>query len=555
MRIATVTYPFNKIREDNYLYVDKTSFLEKLLNHNDNLFFLQRPRRFGKSLLLSTISSIFKGDAELFEGLALNDSNYDFTEYPILNFNFSSLAWENSSILKNSLYRKICKAARIPYGFSVENDDKEPPEALIDLVTELREKSGRETVILVDEYDGPILKALNKPKFAMKNAQVLGDFFSAVKSLNEQGFIRFSFVTGVSKFSLTSIFSGANVFTDISEDEKYANICGITFEEFDKYLKDIIQEKFAEGFFKKTRFKNFEDFVDALKDMYDGYTWNSVDRVFNPFSLLKAVEKSDLKSYWFRSGTPTFLHKFVRKNPETALNLERIEMEADDLETQTATKVSFVPLLYQTGYLTSALPVENEIYSLKIPNKEVRNSFNKLILEAFACKKIKYLYNLGAKLLAAFKENNAEAIQTHLTELIASISFKDDELSERTFHLFILVFLKLVDITNYYSELNVDSGRTDICFMLDDAKAVLLELKSFKKKPSMSDYDLDKNFEMKFKAAERQQKKYYIPLFAKIKANEIQGIALTLGWGSGVRAIISNKVTRKMTQTDVDNLP
>jgi hypothetical protein len=555
MKIATVTYPFKKIREENYLYVDKTSYIEKLINHNDNMFFLQRPRRFGKSLLISTMLSLFKGESELFDGLTLTISNYDFTEYFVLDFDFSNLAWENSLTLKNSLYRKICKTARNTYGLSVENEDKEPPEALIDLVEELKEKTGREAVILVDEYDEPILSALDNSMLAMENAKTLGKFFSTVKSLNQKGFIRFAFVTGVSKFSMTSIFSGANVFTDISENEMYANICGITFEEFDKYLKGYILEKFAEGIYKNTQFNDIGSFIEALKDMYDGYTWNSVDRLFNPFSLLNAIQNNKLKAYWFKSGTPIFLHKFVRSNPEAAMNLERIEMEADDLENQTAAEVSFVPLLYQTGYLTSALPMENEIYILKFPNNEVRNSFNRLIIEAFTGTKDKKIYNLGSKLLFAFKTNNVAEIQTHLTELIKSVTFRADELLERTFHLFILVFLKLVGITNYYSELAIDGGRTDICFMLDDVKAVLLELKAFKIENTMSDSDIDKNFDKNLEAAERQLKRYYIPLFTKINAKEIQGIALTLGWGYGVRAIISKKVNREMTQDEIENLP
>ncbi|MDR2199774.1 MAG: AAA family ATPase [Deltaproteobacteria bacterium] len=556
MRIATTTYTFKYLRENNYLYVDKTHYIEKLLNHNDNLFFLQRPRRFGKSLFVSAMISLFKGDSELFEGLALNSSNYDFTEYPVLHFDLSDLTWKSCSALNSRLHGWVCDKAKEDFGLSVENEEKSPSVALYDLVRKHKINSQKNSVILVDEYDVPILKALKDPDFAMEIAQTLGEFFSTIKKLNQEGFLRFAFVTGVSKFSMTSIFSGANVFTDLSENLEYANICGITLEEFDKYLKGDIQKKFAEGLFKNTEFKTVNDFIKALKDMYDGYTWNYVDKIFNPVSLLNALENRELDSYWFWTGTPSFLYKHFKSNKKTSLFLDDVKMPREYLKNQTAADLSLVPLLYQTGYLTSSLPVKDGVYTLKIPNIEVKNALNFLLTKTFVSKKLGDLYAFGKDLHTAFKENDEKTIQTSLTKLCSNIKLKRDELCERTFRIALLCFLQFARIEEVYSELNLAGGKIDICFMLDDYKAILLELKSLDRSHfHKNNTELDVSFTESLNQAERQMNKYYIPLFEKIKAKEIQGIALSTAWRRGVRARISKKVTREMTQDDIDKLP
>jgi hypothetical protein len=531
------------MREKNQLYIDKTAYIEKLLNDEDRLFFLQRPRRFGKSLFLSTMESLFQGDENLFDGLALNASNYEFIKYPILKFSFTNMKWRSDIDVELDIYKRVCVAAKT-FGLSVEDKLESSSNSLNELVMQLKKRTDTRIVILVDEYDSPILSALEDPKKAMANATVLGGFFNTIKDLNQNEYIRLAFVTGVSKFSMTSIFSGANIFTDISEKKEYANICGITLDEFDKYLRDPILEMFEEGSFGDKKFKSGVAFIKALKDMYDGYTWNSIDKIINPFSLLRSVKNRELKPYWFWSGTPTFLHKFVRSNPEESVNLERIEMNSDELERQSADEISLIPLLYQTGYLTQAHRVEDGVYTLKIPNKEVRNSFNILILKSFAGGKIKEISNLGSNLLQAFKENDEKAIQDRLTELISNLGFYENELYERTFNTIIKIFLILVGVNNYYSELKIKGGRIDICFMLDDKKAILLELKAFKHELGKRKSELEKKFASTLKQASEQLRKYYDPLFDEIKADEIQGIALALAWDLGVRAKLDKKVRR-----------
>jgi hypothetical protein len=487
--------------------------------------------------------------------LALNPSNYDFIKYPTLKLSFIDLTWSSVSELQHDLYNRVRIEAE-SFGITVDECLKSPSSALIELVRKLKDKTGKQIVILVDEYDCPILDDLENTKAAMDNANVLGGFFGTVKNLDNDGYMRFTFVAGVSKFSMTSIFSGANVFTDISEDEEFANICGITYEEFDKRIKNSIHEMFAEGLFKETEYKNGESFIQSLEDMYDGYTWNSIDRIFNPFSLLKAVQNQELDSYWFDSGAPTFLYEHIESNPQKALFLDGITMPREYLKNQTAADLSLVPLLYQSGYLTSSLPVKNGVYTLKIPNIEVKNALNYLLTKTFVDEKLGDFYTFGSELLEAFKENDESRIQDRLTVLFLNIKLKRDEFCERTFHVAILYFLRLVRVKTVYFELNIAGGGIDICFEPDDDKAILLELKSLDHSHfHKTDTDLDVIFAESLDEAEKRLNKYYVPLFTKIKAHEIQGIAMSTAWRRGIRVRISKKVTRGMTQQDVDNMP
>jgi hypothetical protein len=378
----------------------------------------------------------------------------------------------------------------------------------------------------------------------MKNAKALGRFFGTIKELNEDNLIRFAFVTGVSKFSMTSIFSGANVFTDISENNDFANICGITIDEFDKHLKMPIMEMFEEGLFNNTEFKDVETFIEALRDMYDGYSWNGIDRLFNPVSLLNTVTNRKILAYWFRTGTPTFLNRFVKSQPDIALNLEQVEMGANELDNQTAESLSFVPLLYQTGYLTLAQPLKKTTYTLKIPNIEVKNALYHLITKALVGKKLGNYKAFGKKIIHAFRENNMEELQSNLTELVKQLQLFPSELGERAFHVFILTFLIAADVEKIYSELPIEGGRVDICFILDERKAFLLELKAFKPKPHTIPTKLEEEFTENLNKAVEQLEKYYIPLFAKITVDEIQGIALAIGWSHGVKAKLGKTVLR-----------
>ncbi|MDR2198056.1 MAG: AAA family ATPase [Deltaproteobacteria bacterium] len=544
MEIVTTSLPFKDLRA-GCLYIDKTSYIAQLLKSRDNTFFLQRPRRFGKSLLISTMLSVFEGESDLFQGLAIKNSNYDFLKYPTLRLDMFDMSWKTSSALLTSIYRQICLRAQDSYGLSFEDKDENPSLTLTELVMYLKKKTGRRVVILVDEYDAPILKALKNTTAAMKNAQALGDFYGTIKKLNQEGYIHFSFITGVSKFSMTSIFSGANVFTDISEKKEFANICGITRGEFDKYLEKYVKKMFNAGLFQDTQFANYQSFKHSLIEKYDGYKWNSVDSIFNPFSLLNAINDRKLDSYWFDSGTPTFLYKYIRSNPQIALTPDEIKMSHELLKQQTAKDVELVPLLYQTGYLTNARFVENGFHTLKIPNNEVRNSYNYLLTDALAKKIIGSRNSFGTDLQNAFLKEDSILLQKYLNKLIKNLKLYPQELRERIFHIVIITCLKTIMSNKIYSELKIDSGRPDIAFMLDESRGVMLELKSIQIKSNATASELKKAYDDSLNKAISQMKKYYIPLINELEADEIRGYALVVGWSHGVRVKKTMKVKRR----------
>ncbi|MDR2199361.1 MAG: AAA family ATPase [Deltaproteobacteria bacterium] len=551
MNITTDSAFFKGIREGDFLYVDKTGYIHSLINSNRKLFFLQRPRRFGKTLLINTMTSIFNGESHLFDGLKIKTLEYDFIKYPTLLFNFHYLANKSPDLLELDLYNQICKKAlefNVP---SVENEVKSISTALTDLAKGLIYKNGINPVILVDEYDGAILARLDEPKLAARNAKSLGIFFGSLKDLNDQGLLRLAFITGVSKFSMTSIFSGPNSYTDISEKKEYANICGITSNEFKIHLSSYLKEMFTNGRFKNTEF-TYESFSDALVNMYDGYTWNFDDHVFNPFSLLRAIEECALDSYWYKSGTPTFLYRFIRDKPELALNLDDITVSVNDLQQQAADELSFIPLLYQTGYLTmNSASEDNKTLYLKIPNAEVEEAFNHLIARSYIGDKLTSLLQLGSTLLKALRENNLEELQNSMKELLLDLPIAPKYLNEKGFHLIVVVCLRMMGIKKIYSERKIEGGRPDIAFMLDETKGILLELKSFKSKHPESENDLEKEFLNILEKAALQMEKYYTPLFKLLNdAREIQGYAVAVSWGKGVRLKTTRHVTRSSLESD-----
>ncbi|MDR2142409.1 MAG: ATP-binding protein [Deltaproteobacteria bacterium] len=551
LKIILNSVPFSYLRGRGCLYIDKTPCLEKLVKSDNTSFFLSRPRRFGKSLLISTLESVFKGEADLFDGLRLNRSNFDFPTYPILKFDMSTCPSDNPTRLEYTIYDQIVKQAKNKFDLTVEDDDKYPAAVLTDLTQALKRTSGQPTVILVDEYDAPIIAKANDIPAARLNIKVLHGFYSAIKALNQDGLIRFAFVTGVSKFSMTSIFSGANDFNDISEDKLFANICGITMAEFEANLAAPLAEMFADGLFASSGYPDFTSFRDALISMYDGYSWNGVERVFNPYSLLRAISALELDQYWYASGTPSFLIKFLKSEPTKALRFDKIKLSKALLKAQIVENLSLTPLLYQTGYLTLAAPPSGDSYELKIPNQEVRAAYESFAISTILADKLGNLDDFGFLLINAFDAPNPVALKDLLTKIVRSLPLTPSELNERTFRLALCVILKVVGIDKIDSERTVEyivgdelrHGRLDLFFKLnDDRKGILIELKHLKLDPTKSEDALYKLLETSLTEGEKQIDKYYPQLLEEVE--EIQGIVMTVCWGRGVEVKICEKLVR-----------
>ena len=353
---------FEKIRKENYLYIDKTDLVWKMTRESPFVF-LNRPRRFGKSLLTTTLDSYFKGHKELFEGLKIMDLETEWGVHPVLHFDLSGAKHLPIEGVKAELVRQLSILER-EYGS--DNTEVSPGMRLAGLIRRSSEKMGKPAVVIIDEYDAPPLDVLHDPSRLEAVREVMQEFYQRLKMCDSM--LRFCFITGITKFSQLSIFSTINNLTNISMQSEYAALCGITEEELTtQMLPDLA--KLAE------RYKcSIEEIHNKLKLQYDGYHFaENSPEIYNPFSLLKCFNQKDVANYWFESGTPTFLIRQMQHFRTDITSMERIEASATAFDRTTEAMTTALPLLYQSGYLTiKDYDWESNTYILSIPNNEVR---------------------------------------------------------------------------------------------------------------------------------------------------------------------------------------
>lgn len=364
---------FSKIIENGYVYVDKTAYIKSLLNEGQYIF-LSRPRRFGKSLLLSTLESYFEGRRDLFKGLAADGMDLDWTPSPVLHFDFNA---ENFSLdngleqlLDGFLWRYEGKYGKHEGQLTLSQRFKNVIEAAYN-------KTGRQVVILIDEYDKPLLDIEDDETLYEKNQRILKSFFGNLKSMDR--YIRFAFITGVGRFSKVSIFSDLNNLNDISMVNEYAEICGWSQSELLKYFRPGIVELANE------REEDFEETLAQLRHFYDGYLFAlKGSRLYNPYSVLKALANKEIDPYWFDSGTPTFLARRIRRRGTYPPDLNGQMCTRDELIAVGFADSDPIPLMFQTGYLTIArYDKEMQLYELRYPNLEVEKGFYQLLLSIY----------------------------------------------------------------------------------------------------------------------------------------------------------------------------
>ena len=366
--MATKLYPigmqtFSEIREEDFLYVDKTEYIYRMTHTSGKYFFLARPRRFGKSLLVSTMQSYFEGKKELFKGLAIDKLEKEWTEYPVLHFDMSGGKHMEPEQLELYL------------GYILEDQEKEwglneprigANNRLIDLINTAYEKSGKQVVVLIDEYDAPMLDVAHEKEQLDVLRNIMRNFFSPLKYSEAK--LRFVFLTGITKFSQVSIFSELNNITNVSMDDEYAGICGITKEELLENMSDDIDMLAdALGYSR-------EMMIAKLKENYDGYHFSKKSPdVFNPYSLLNCFSKKELGAFWFSSGTPTYLINMLRQFGVLPTEIAPTEAVSSSFNAPTENMKTITPLLYQSGYVTiREYDPETKIYTLDIPNKEIK---------------------------------------------------------------------------------------------------------------------------------------------------------------------------------------
>ena len=365
---------FEKIRSRNYCYIDKTELIYKLVK-SGQYYFLSRPRRFGKSLLISTLEAYFQGKKELFEGLAMETLEKEWIEYPILHLDLNTEKYDTPQTLENKLSLNL-KMWEDEYG--ANEYEYSLATRFEGVIRRAAEKWGRNVVILIDEYDKPMLQAIGNEALLTDYRNTLKAFYGVMKSCDR--YIKFALLTGVTKFSKVSVFSDLNNLMDISIDERFTSLCGITEEElFTNFQEDIIElgqeNKLTE-----------EETKAELKKMYDGYHFaEESEDIYNPFSLLNTFAKMRFGSYWFETGTPTFLVELLK---HSRYNLHRLTEEmasADSLGGIDTMHTNPVPILYQSGYLTiKGYDREFQVYYLGFPNKEVEEGFTKFLLPRYA---------------------------------------------------------------------------------------------------------------------------------------------------------------------------
>ena len=365
---------FDKLRAGGYVYVDKTMYIHELAR-TGCYYFLGRPRRFGKSLLISTMEAYFSGRRELFAGLAIERLTKEWTAYPVLHLDLNSGKYDNEAALDEILNKMLNSWEKV-YGKS--DDEVTPGMRFYGIIQRAYEQTGKQVVILVDEYDKPLIQAILDEKLQDNFRRTLKAFYSVLKTQDK--YIKFAFLTGVTKFGKVSVFSDLNNLTDISMREKYASICGITEEEIHAYFEDSLREMAsANGM-------SYHDALAKLKEQYDGYHFE-VDTagVFNPFSLLNAFSERKFRDYWFETGTPTFLVELLQSCNYDLRRLQRGEIMAEDINKADSYERNPIPMLYQSGYLTiTGCDKEFGTYILDFPNKEVENGFIKFILPYYA---------------------------------------------------------------------------------------------------------------------------------------------------------------------------
>ena len=406
---------FEEIRRLDNLYIDKTEYVYRLAHTDGKFFFLSRPRRFGKSLLVSTIRSYFEGRKEIFKGLAIEKMESEWKEYPVLHFSLAGgKHMEKDQLERYLLFILNDNETR----FGVECDSPDPNVRLFNLIKTVHQKTGRQVVALIDEYDAPLLDVAHERKNLDVLRNTMRNFYSPLKDCEPM--LRFVFLTGITKFSQLSIFSELNNIKNVSMDEPYAGICGITEDELLGQMGRDMDD--LSGKLRLSR----EETIAELKDHYDGYhfCWPSPD-VFNPFSLLNCFADGKMDSYWFGSGTPTYLIHKMREFGVKPSQLGKVRAKKATFDVATESMTSLVPLLYQSGYLTiKGFDPRFNLYTLGFPNMEVKDGFLNFLLGYYAPIQSDSTNTLISLMSMDVESGNPEGFMTRLDALFARTNYQ-----------------------------------------------------------------------------------------------------------------------------------
>ena len=477
---------FSEIRESDMLYVDKTEYVYEF-THEFKYCFLSRPRRFGKSLLTSTIQCYFEGRKELFKGLAIEQLEKEWGKHPVLHFDMSTAKHLDREGLEQELSGILTDYEAI-YGKG-EADQTKLNQRLMGLIKRAYRQTGQKVVVLIDEYDAPLLDVAHKEGLLDELRQVMRNFYSPLKACDP--YLRFVFLTGITKFSQTSIFSELNNLKNLSMMPRYAAVCGISKEELLTQMGDYV-EAMAEALNK-----SYDETVESLKREYDGYhfTWPSPD-IFNPFSLLNALQDKALDSYWFQSGTPTFLIEMMRKYHVVPSQLDIKQLSASAFDVPIEQGRTITPLLYQSGYFTiKGYDADMRIYTLDIPNKEIRIGLFES-LAPYYLGDDEMNFTVISRLWKALSEGRTEDMLRLLQQFLLTVPQCDNTNYEGHYQQVLYIIFSLlgayVDV-----EVRTATGRVDVVMRTSD-RLYLFELKLNQSADRAMEQILAKDYPVRF---------------------------------------------------------
>ena len=457
---------FEKIISDGYVYVDKTDLVYRLVNEG-SIYFLSRPRRFGKSLLVSTLKHYFLGHRELFKGLAIDGLETEWNEYPVFHLSFGGVNFSNSSAIDESLSMFIENAEK-EYG--IEERFKDYGIRFAAVLKAAHEKTGRRCVVLIDEYDKPLLDVMdtelrvtdsdgNSLRLEEYNRNVLKGFYSVFKDADPD--LKFVLLTGVTKFSQVSVFSGFNQPKDISMDSRYEALCGITLEE----MLEVSHEPITQ--LAKENGVCYEEMVEMLRKRYDGYHFSKkMTGVFNPFSLLNCFDKLELRNYWFATGTPTYLMRLLSHSDKNINELVGKYYEESQFIDYKADVERPLPMIYQSGYLTvKGYNDRRRKYLLAFPNEEVRSGFVSLLASDYF-NSDKTPSSWIDDISDALEDGDVVLFLRKMTSLLSSVTYrfqrKQDAFEcERYFQYTFYLIMQMIGHYNTMVEKETSEGRID----------------------------------------------------------------------------------------------
>lgn len=441
---------FESLRKDGYTYVDKTAMVYQLAS-TGKYYFLSRPRRFGKSLLISTLEAYFAGKRELFEGLAMEKLEKEWTAYPILHLDLNTARYNNRESLEEML-----NAALTTWEAEYGSEETETTSALRfkGIVERAAKATGRRVVILVDEYDKPLLQSINDETLQAEYRSTLKAFYSVLKT--QDRYIRFALLTGVTKFGKVSVFSDLNNLFDLSMDERYQAICGITEEEIRNYFGESVHQLAAKHGMTD------EETIAKLRRQYDGYHFRQNGKgIYNPFSLLNTFEKKEFGSYWFETGTPTYLVELLKRDDYTLPNLTEEVATADMLNSIDSFSRNPVPVIYQSGYLTIRdYDEEFGEYHLGFPNKEVEEGFTRFLLPFYTGADGSTPFSI-ANFVRSLRSGRPEDFMRLMATMLSDTDYKIAGNSELYFQ---NAFYLVAKMLGFYTQVErtISNGRMDM---------------------------------------------------------------------------------------------